>query len=131
MGRIKWFLTGSLLLIGLFILALDNWFFQLLNPIRTTLLDSLFVFLTNYGHWLVFFSLANVVLLINFLGKKRISAINNIKMLLPLWAGFLTAGLASIILKVLIVSERPFSALNLEPITGINYSFPLWNTSFP
>ena len=48
-----------------------------------------------------------------------------------MWIAFFATGIISLVIKLLTHRPRPFIEFGFDIINGINFSFPLWNSSFP
>ena len=91
---------GILLVIGFFI---DNFIMNLILSLRNNILNSFFIFFDKYFNYIF---LAIFITLIPLLKKE-----NKLVFLSKLWLGFISAGIISYILKLIIERPRPIISL--------------------
>ena len=109
------------ILLGLTVLLvlsfyLDKFILDLINYLRTDLLDRFFIFFSEY---FTYYVLAIIITIIPIFKK------NKLKDFLKLWSSFLSAGLIVYILKLII--QRPRPLINL--IKTSSSSFPSGHTT--
>lgn len=111
----------KILLIVIFILAMISLFFD----------DGISLFINSSSSILAFIAVWSMNIINKFtipIITILIIKIRNWKTVIPT---FIFLGSLLIIAKFLIARERPFMVLDLIRISGINYNFAFWNTSFP
>lgn len=103
-------------------LVLDDRISNFIVTIRVPFFDSFAAWITNYITVIAVF----VVITSLFLWeeKKR-------EWIMPMWLSLGITTLVCVILKSVILRARPFTALNLPLLQGVDYSFASWNTAFP
>jgi len=89
--------------------------------LRVDFLDVLFVWITNPLTVIFTFFVITLALLIK---KKK-------RWIIPVWLSIGLSALVSLVMKVLILRQRPFQFLELPLIQGADYAFRVWDSSFP
>lgn len=110
----KWFLLLALI----FSLIFDKKIMFFFVSLRNFLLNKFMIFFIDYA--IIFIVLACLAL---FLWKKG--------WLLVFLASFFTTIIPVTILKILIFRDRPFLALGLPKLQGVDYAFQILNSSMP
>lgn len=91
---------------------------SLATSLRNPVLDSVMLWVSNAGSGIVIFFIVTTLFL--YEERKR-------KWIPPIWLGFAVSTAIVILLKILIMRERPFEVLNLIAFKEFVY----WNSSFP
>jgi|TARA_B100001971_G_C18196632_1_gene541879 undecaprenyl-diphosphatase len=117
MKKNKFYVIG--LVLTIISLLIDDKISLFLNFIRNDLFNSISLGI-SYIDTVIIFVLMTFIL---YFIKKR-------KEILLMWVAFFTSGVFSLIIKLVIGRARPFIALSLDMIKGIDYNFAIWNSSF-
>lgn len=92
---------------------------------------SISLFINNSSHILAVISLWSM----NIINKFTIPIITILATRIKQWKivipAFFFLGSLFVILKFLIARARPFEILDIARISGVDYGFAVWNTSFP
>lgn len=89
---------------------------------RLSLLNDIALWFTNLLTIIIIFLLMTTL----FLWEE-----NKRKWIIPLWASIASSAVIATILKILIQRTRPFETLIMPLVQGADYTFSLWNASFP
>jgi len=100
----------------------DKQIMLIVSQSRTVLLNELALWLTSPLTIIIIFLMMTTLLM--WEENKR-------KWVIPLWASAAVSAVLTIILKVIVHRIRPFEALKLPLVQGLNYNFNALDFSFP
>lgn len=106
------------LLILMLFSSLDNIIVLNILKLHGPFLDSIMLWVTNIGSGVVVFFVITTLFLYKE-GKR--------KWITPIWLGFALSSLIVLLLKLVLVRERPFMILDLDIVRD----FAIWDSSFP
>jgi len=89
---------------------------------RLSLINGFMIWVTNIWTTITIFLLITTLFL--WKEKKR-------EWIPPLWISIGLTAVATILIKIIVSRTRPFEALALPLIKGVEYTSAAWNTSFP
>ncbi|MDP2907206.1 MAG: phosphatase PAP2 family protein [Nanoarchaeota archaeon] len=112
----------SILVAAVISLFYDKQIVMAVTQNRISSLEGIASWLTSPLTVIVIFLMMTTMFLLE--EKKR-------KLIIPLWVSVSLSTVFTLVLKFLIQRIRPFEALNLPLIQGVDYSFHFWDYSFP
>ena len=120
MRKINYFLIAVVLLLISFLY--DKHLIFLIAQVRISIINWLMIIVTNK----LVLIIISLLLTLLFLLEK-----NKRNLIIPLWASIIATWVLVRLIKITISRVRPFEALTLPLIQGVDYAFSALSTSFP